>query len=207
MKSRPILFSGAMVRAILDGRKTQTRRIVKLPDGVTPADITLDRMQAGYKNGTTRPVFECDGDPNAFSVKCPYGEISDRLWCRETWAETEQSGVHPIDSQYVYRATDPDWSTLEGWKWKPSIFMHREASRIELEITGIRVERLNEISEADAEAEGCTGDCPIGHIPTYLAAPLSYEYAQLWESINGPGSWAKNPFVWCLEFKRVEVSK
>jgi len=186
MKSRPILFSGAMVRAILNGRKTQTRSVAKEFDGKQ-----VDAIVQRYPN----------------QRGCPYGEVGDRLWVRETWAETEQSGVHPIDSQYIYRATDADWSTLEGWKWKPSILMPRDACRIELEITGIRVERLNEISEADAKAEGCTGDCPIDHIPTYLAAPLSYEYAQLWESINGYGSWAKNPFVWVIEFKRVEVSK
>ena len=185
-----------MVRAILAGTKTQTRRTVKLSPDFADATEFTECEGLWFGDG------EC-----ANGIKCPYGEVGDRLWCRETWAETEQSGAHPIDSQYVYRATDPDWSTLEGWKWKPSIFMPRPACRIELEITEFRVERLNEISEADAKAEGCTGNCPIGHIPTYLAAPLSYEYAQLWEYINGYGSWEKNPFVWVIEFKRVEVSK
>ena len=140
-----------------------------------------------------------------------------RLWVRETWAETEQSGVHPIDSQYVYRATDPDWSTLEGWKWKPSIFMPRDASRITLEIIGIRCERLNDISEADALAEGINKihhgdgeyyyDWRSGDAKPENRTCPEFAYEDLWESINGPGSWEKNPFVWVIEFKRVEVAK
>jgi hypothetical protein len=105
-----------------------------------------------------------------------------------------------LNAQAFYRASDP----LVGGKWKPSIFMPRDLSRITLEITAIRVERLHSISETDALAEGCSGDCPVGYIPAHQAGPCAYEYAQLWESINGPGSWAANPFVWVLSFKRLK---
>lgn len=207
MNSRPILFSGAMVRAILAGTKTQTRRNLKI-------------SRLGCLNETLPP--EACGK-NAWNVasRCfrylPFYEGL-KLWVRETWAETEQSGVHPIDSQYVYRATDPDWGTLEGWKWKPSIFMPRAACRITLEITRIWVERLNEISEEDAEAEGITfykdPISPRSHLRGYSwgakerrSATSRLAYETLWESINGPDSWAKNPFVWVIEFKRAVVAK
>lgn len=197
MKTRPILFSGSMVRAILDGSKTQTRRIAK--------DI-------GDECCTERP----NGDLVDTVDLCPYGKAGDTLWVRETWATTEQSGVHSADAECVYRATDPDWQTLEGWKWKPSIFMRREHSRITLEITNVRVERLQDISSSDAVAEGVASESGLlgsdlfglHNWADHLRIPYgdSYaraRYAMLWQSINGPGSWDKNPFVWVVEFRRV----
>ena len=196
MKSRPILFSGPMVRALLDGSKTQTRRTVKGSAG---------------KNWHAGQVGILDPGPvhwniGGIAIKCPYGQPGDTLWCRETFADTSQSGIHPSDSGWVYRATDPEWGTeLEGWKWKPSIFMPRDASRITLKITAIRCERLQEIGESDAWAEGVatTGVC-YGKKILPSTSTGRERYKALWESINGPGSWDANPFVWAVSFRRVE---
>lgn len=176
IREKPILFSGGMVRAILAGRKTQTRRIVKCAIAIGGTD-----------------------------TNCPYGNTGDRLWVKETFCYTDES--INVEPGYVFRATDPDWSEMEGFKWKPSIFMPRKASRITLEIVSVRVERLQAISEADAMAEGVEQmshgfrdysarlDCQLGD------AKMSY--FTLWESINGAGSWDQNPLVWVLEFKRI----
>lgn len=187
MKSRPILFSGAMVRAILDGRKTQTRRIVKHPY------CQATRLERIDENGSAWFLSGFDG----FPFPCPYGKPGDWLWVRETWATTEQAGNHVADAEYIYRATDPDWETMDGWKWKPSIFMPREACRITLEITAIRCERLRDIETKplDIAAEGQPRDCQLGDIEWYRG---------LWESINGKASWEANPWVWVVEFRRVE---
>lgn len=158
MKERPILFSGEMVRAILEGRKTQTRRIIK-----------------GKR------------DANGISIEIPrFGKIGDLLYVRETWSED-------FDGRIQYRA-DTDGT---GRKWKPSIHMPRRVSRITLEITNIRVERLNDISEEDSEAEGVSGT---------WTRDLNYKwhFKKLWESLNGAGSWEKNPWVWVVEFKVVQ---
>jgi hypothetical protein len=223
MKSRPILFSGAMVRAILDGSKTQTRRVVKLTDS--------GRVKAA---GSARN-WHLD-DPNAV-LACPYGQPGDRLYVRETWGIFDAGSKwvengQPLDSDtefgVVYKADDHGgkqgecyWKTAPAgsrcWatdeKFHPSIHMPRWASRITLEIVSVRVERLQEISEEDAKAEGVE---PIGgglfqvyqRDPKFpnqvacLAATISYR--QLWNSINGPGSWDTNPFVWVVEFRRVQ---
>ena len=129
---------------------------------------------------------------------CPYGICKERLWVRETWQSLAvMNQCHPCDDEFVYRATDPDWDTMDGWKWRPSIFMPRDASRITLEVTNASVERLNDISEADAIAEGCQCAGVPGSLTNREA------YAKLWESINGKGSWDSNPWVWVVEFKRI----
>lgn len=168
MKMRPILFSGEMVRAILEGRKTQTRRVVK-----------------------PQPAYVID------SVwVCPYGRPGDGLWVRETWAPNSQAGV------FSYAA---DWAAgvKHVSRWRPSIHMPRAASRISLEVVGVRVERLREISEADALAEGCADSEMVDGVPMWCSAVE--KYMDLWEKINGEGSWAVNPWVWVVEFRRVEV--
>jgi hypothetical protein len=189
MKERPILFSGAMVRAILSGAKTQTRRIVK------PQPECCDIRDSPYHKGM-------------------------RLWVREAWnflgtdmmrhgrTHSTQDGVVKYLADGERRTINTKWRNVEVWmarkpQSRPSIHMPRWASRITLEITSVRVERLQAISEADAAAEGCDGNCPIGHLPAYMKGPLSYHYAQLWESINGPGSWEANPWVWVVEFRRI----
>ena len=170
MKERPILFSAPMVRALLAGTKTQTRRIAK--------GLALEWLSEGFE-----PTFVAD-DANRL---CPYGKPGDRLWVREAWAKTHCLG----HEMFVYRAEDN--RTDYGGPWKPSIHMPRLASRILLEIVSVRIERLQDISEADAEAEGTPIPCGgwVGG------------YRNLWESINGPGSWDSNSWVWVVEFKRV----
>ena len=208
IKERPILFSGEMVRAILDGRKTQTRRIVKCKD--------LDFQGGGEEWNDPRfwgfetengYWFMLKADPKApdeFQIPCPYGNPGERLWVRETFAYTDQS--LNVEPGYVYRATDPDWSTLDGFKWKPSIFMPREASRITLEITDVRVERLQEISREDAIAEGAFLNerdwWELGNGLRGMSSPQA-AFLSLWELINGPESWDANPFVWKISFRRI----
>ena len=185
MKSRPILFSGPMVRAILEGRKTQTRRAVKFN--------ASHRIQLHGKQWHVE-------DPDAV-MGCPYGQKMDRLWVRETFADTR------LESQrkpWTYRADESDIDRdMYPLKWKPSIFMPREASRITLEITSVRVERLNEISEEDAIAEGTSFDAAIMCEPDRARRA----YKLLWNSINGPGSWDKNPWVWVIEFEQIFMSE
>ena len=193
MKERPILFSAPMVRAILAGQKTQTRRVVKpQPD---PGCVG----HFGLGNPFVRTAER--------NVGCPYGQPGDRLWVRETWREFIDSecvdGVrHELGRDVLYRA-DGDSSKFA---WRPSIFMPRWASRINLEVVHVRVEKLQDISEADAIAEGAPGG--HGSIPGYLYAATPHEhYRHIWESINGTGSWDANPWVWVVEFKRIEPPK
>jgi hypothetical protein len=191
VKERPILFSAPMVRAILDGRKTQTRRVVK-----------------------HKPDDDCPYHENGVAVRCPYGKVGDRLWVRETWRTTkEANNKTPTELNPGHRIWyDADESLQPGFgKRRPSIFMLRWASRIDLEIVGVRVERLQEISEADAMAEGAE----IGAVslrdkrglPIGIAADYRTAFRDLWESINGAGSWAANPWVWCISFRRVHASQ
>jgi len=173
-----------MVRAILAGTKTQTRRVVK-PQPVGNADVQF-RVAAAVTLA-----------PDGKQLRCPYGQTGDRLWVRETFA--------PLTKGFAY-AADPVWNEPPGGRWMPSIHMPRIASRIDLEITAVRVERLNDISEADARAEGAPPSHPsidrISREYGFADFPRSW-YGQLWDQINGAGSWAANPWVWCIEFKRV----
>ncbi len=180
MKERPILFSGPMVQAILSGKKTQTRRVVKQKHLPFLANIV-----GGFLDGkwNQRPL--------------PYGQPGDRLWVRETWAQDDEDGT------IIYRAEDNEavkaWdqarheSGLSKYNWRPSIFMPRLASRLTLEVVSVRVERLQDISEEDAIAEGTLA--PFGG---WVGG-----YQLLWESINGPGSWDENPWVWVIDFNVV----
>ena len=201
MKERPILFSAPMVRAILAGTKTQTRRIAKLNE-----------------SGRVKAVGSCLNwhldDPNAINA-CPYGQPGDRLWVRETWQSLTDNGVcysltPPASGCCVlYRATDEErW--IPPLPWRPSIFMPRWASRITLAIENIRIERLNHISEADAVAEGvtwrkCDDFQPVPIPGPYgpCSGPARAAYMELWESINGRDSWHSNPFVWAITFHRI----
>lgn len=155
MKERPILLSGPMIRALLSGAKTQTRRVVKLPRGIAHSSVTLSRMQCGYPDGSTRPVWELEDDPNAFSSIHPYGQPGDRLWVRETWRADDYAPNDP--TRTIYRADMPaevQKETQDVIPWRPSIFMPRTRSRITLEIVSVGVERVQDISEEDAIAEG-----------------------------------------------------
>lgn len=183
MAERPILFSGAMVRAILAGTKTQTRRVVK----------------PGRLVRFTKDVIELRGDPAW--LPCPYGRPGDRLWVRETW------GYNPdfpgLLGHACYRADAGH--EHDGIRWRPSIHMPRAASRIMLDVTGVRVERLQSITNRDALAEGIVATHGGYGLPDgshfHCDAP-SISYTSLFESINGPGSVEADPWVWVIEFKR-----
>lgn len=211
----PILFSTSMVQAILEGRKSQTRRIVKPQpvqqvmgggpfEAMKSLGISDDPLGWTWKGTRWMPW------PESILNMSPYGKTGDRLWVRETWAYVDFAGE---DNGYVYRATDPDWETTEEWRWRPSIHMPKAAARIWLEVTEVRVERLQEISEEDAIAEGVE-TMSIDRVKcyrdyggddgedTWIGSPtISFE--TLWQSINGAESWEQNPFVWVIKFKRL----
>jgi hypothetical protein len=201
MKEKPILFSAPMVRAILAGNKTQTRRIVKpQPDTECEGvEIVCEHYNPTKtdRKGEEYPGPEVFGfaDENSGWV-CPYGAPGDRLWVRETFWCGLKPEIHER-AAVAYRA---DYFPFDvTYKWKPSIYMPRWASRITLEVAAVRVERLQDISESDAMAEGIysTVETDSDHV-----APTEC-YKKLWESINGPGSWDANPWVWVVEFKRL----
>jgi hypothetical protein len=203
-KERPILFSGPMVRAILEGRKTQTRRIVKKE----PPTVISNIRTPGEK------VIV----PEWWFSYCPYGQPGDRLWVRETSKATAtEEGfdcIHYAADDFCREITNDEierWRKMRGYRkgngsWVNSIHMPRWASRITLEITGVRVDRLQDISEADAAAEGIRFDSDLmgpweGH------ATAREAFRSLWGSINGQESWVTNPWVWVVEFKRLEVAQ
>jgi hypothetical protein len=207
MKERPILFSGPMVRAILGGYKTQTRRIVKPQPPCGCRYVINGAGNAALCQSIDRP--EIWVQPTARSVDhrlpCPYGQPGDRLWVRETFAYNGE--------RFIYRAdqtddTMPPLAIQAGGKWKPSIFCTRAASRITLEVTAVRVERLQSITEADASAEGTPAVKTKGELQSdKTIKPLTISaltlYRGLWSHINGPGSWDANPWVWVIEFRRI----
>jgi hypothetical protein len=242
MTERPILFSGAMVRALLAGTKTQTRRVVKCrargaPEFHGGAQDEDDPSAWGwFFDGPDHHGYEVlarglaqHHDHGLISAPCPYGEPGDRLWVRETWGrgyeepeaptvmfaadgesrriEFESCGV----GSYLGAVCRGPAFTYKPERWKPSIHMPRWASRLTLEVTDVRVERLNDISETDATAEGLTRcgdggwhstDVDVATGNACFSDPVD-AYAALWESINGADSWAANPWVWCMSFKRV----
>jgi hypothetical protein len=198
-----------MVRALLDGSKTQTRRIVK----------QLDPAQGAVTAGNDgKPMRVCwaFGGP---VIQCPYGIPGDRLWVRENWYCDDyrvQKGPYlEVDGARdltVYFADNPRPYEAEQPVWRPSIHMPRWACRILLEVVSVRVERLNDCSEADAKAEGIKRikdgferwhPCPTDTQHEGLTRDPVLSYRGLWESINGAGSWDANPWVWVVEFKRV----
>jgi len=175
MKERPIIFSSPMVKAILEGRKTQTRRVVRdQPEGMDPCYGKAFRKDFGGR-------------------RCPYGAPGDFLWVKETFAKP------PHEDRIIYRATAASYEDATEYKWRPSIFMPRTASRIDLEIVNVLVERLQEISEEDAIKEGC----PEQDWYRVPGGPGKW-FSSTWDKINGEKCpWISNPWVWCIEFKRV----
>ena len=217
VKERPILFTAEMIRAILAGHKTMTRRILKpqpdekYSDGRWYADrYDHSRDFVFWGRPGTEKANVC-GLPFFWS---PYGDVGERLWCRETWALQIPVGASIHAERVPYYRADHD-ETFIPPRWKPSIFMPRWASRITLEITGVKAERLQDISEEDAIAEGVghgfrmnAGWPDYGHIVngvctlTHDSARMSF--ATLWDAINGKDSWALNPWLWVISFKRLE---
>lgn len=192
MRERPIIFSAPMVRAILSGAKTQTRRIIKpQPTPCIGGGINW------YDKGRS-----FIGSPENFRSYCPYGKPGDRLWVRETWGAWPHMLGGVQRESLRYRA-DGEYQNEHGARrWRSPIHMPRWASRITLEITDVRVERLQDISGMDAKREGVSVPA---HLP-HDGADLDYarrEYRRLWQSINGPGSWETNPWVWVIEFKKL----
>ena len=189
MKERPILFSGPMVRAILDGKKTMTRRVMKLP--ISHNDIeSVSDITGGWWCGF-------NSNDTSYLLTCPYGQPGDRLWVRETWRSTR---VDKTPAPCIYRADGG--KTPYGKPWIPSIHMPRWASRITLEITGVWVERVQEISEENAKAEGVTPSI-VGQDLDHLRYRAGFQ--SLWDSINAKRGygWDANPWVWVLTFRRV----
>jgi hypothetical protein len=188
MKDTPILFSTPMVQAILEGRKTMTRRVVNpQPPHWTWNLYPSDKLQTKLRDGKY--------------VNCPYGKPGDLLWVRESWrfagggfdGKPDTSVMSPND--FIYKA-DEDWNG----PWKPSIHMPKSAARIWLEVTDVRVERLQEITETDAIAEGVRlEDSKKWFKHTHV-------FEELWQSINGPDSWEANPWVWVVSFKGLSTT-
>lgn len=212
MKERPILFSAPMVLALLDGSKTQTRRIIARP---LQHPNWTDYVYFGpSKNDPScrSMAIECGPDyPDGKDdqVLCPYGAAGDRLYVRETWQHSNDPyGPYDSDCDVFYRADymddphGPDGELSPEGKyrrWRPSIHMPRIASRIDLEIVSVRVEQLQSIGEADAKSEGVDpATCVHGYYDGY---------AKLWGKINGADSWLANPWVWVIDFKRGNSSK
>lgn len=251
MKERPILFSAPMVRALLDGSKTQTRRVVK---DLPPWPITEFHLDGGGtefnvgSRGTGKwlpngPAPSGRGMASGHWRLCPYGQPGDRLWVRETWgvvsSDWDAAGnlvdwtpdrpatavnemrfgqgyysghaIYAADGSYEW-AGDDDGGGEPRFAWHPSIHMPRAASRILLEVVSVRVERLQDISEADAKAEGIEphevsqfmiqGTSAAERAAIYRDAAVG-PYCGLWQQINGAASWDANPWVWVVEFKRV----
>lgn len=240
MKERQILFNAPMVQAILAGRKSQTRRIVKLPKALTGGD--LSRAWPDKMLGVTPGLHVPMPDGTVQRLRNPWGwPEPSHLWVRETFCLENTSDYHgdhitPADGRPIqkheddgywliphYRATEPEPHIVpyrcdaddDKTRWTPSIFMPRWASRITLEITGVRAERLQDISYEDALAEGipdwaafCATDEPnqYGETAEETARRLRWPqrwYKSLWDEINGHGSWEINPWVWLIEFRKV----
>ncbi|MEH9098433.1 hypothetical protein RAF55_05745 [Klebsiella pneumoniae] len=206
MKERGMIFNGEMVRAILDGRKTQTRRPIKWKQ-------TRFTEIGEREDGSKWPWSEDAEHACDFWHPCPFGDVGDRIWVREAFrVHSRATDVATL----VYKASERNSWTEQTHrvpvavcnkpatpeKWTPSLHMPRWASRILLEITDVRVERLNSISDADAKAEGCCYGRG-GGIPDFAVNPADH-FPTLWASIYGQESWNANPWVWVIEFERVE---
>lgn len=195
MKARPILFRPSMVRALLDGRKTQTRRMIKKLDPTADGDIEECDVYVGE-------FFQWKHEERQPSFHCPYGDPGDLLWVRETFKKEDDKyyyladwGTGPLKAQRLWK--NEETGQRHFWpKWKPSIHMPRVASRLTLEIINVRVERLQNISNQDALAEGIesTEFWREEHPPSIC-------FSVLFNRINGPDIWNSNPWVWVIEFK------
>jgi hypothetical protein len=221
MKQRPILFSGSMVRALLAGTKTQTRRVLRpqLPADAEPAEMGATNEHGHQVSGHSGMWWDdAAGNPEQ-AIRCPYGMPGDRLWVKETTLKVEDAGwVGPVyvasdlgqqALEWGYgESDDPDYIEPFALKKRSSLFMSRAMSRITLEITNVHVERLQDISEADAMAEGIVrqrdGGYGLADATHYHSADPRISYWSLWDAINGPGSVEANPWVWAVTFKRVK---
>jgi hypothetical protein len=219
MKHIPILFSTPMVQAILEGRKTQTRRLINVDP---KADYLPDLNLLG------NTFVEPDGklvEPTMAAVIKPKYNVGDVLWVRETWCYVMLDHAHDLlegrreSNQFVFKTeVHEDWMLYAkekyGYKWKPSIHMPKEACRLFLRVKSLRVERLQDINHKDAIAEGIDSKNTVVSLTpvtayrdyvnqdNYFQRP-DYSFMTLWQSINGPESWDANPWVWVVEFERI----
>ncbi len=219
MKEHPILFNGSMVRAILESRKTQTRRAMQWQppaEGYQISRLVESTARDDRKNEGKLHWIKIDGmqiiDQDQHYFECPYGQPGDRLWVRETWAQASDiSFIYLADSQF-----DACKPGDISWRWRPSIHMPRKVSRILLEVISVKVERLQDISEDDAKEEGVE---PYGSFyPDYQSGidedgePNEFwtnakkSFKSLWDSINTKRDcrWDSNPWVWVVKLKRVD---
>lgn len=218
-ESKPILFKPRLVRAILDGRKTQTRRVIKPQPDFQTKGVQWKSLWIANRGFDIYKAFA--------DIACPYGEKGDQLWVREAWNHLQEidgnltylwndDGTPKMKT--FYKATDPDHEDsyydpdtdeTSYMKWKPSIHMPRWASRLTLEIINTRVERIQDISDNDAFAEGCNGPMPCmsgGEITECGPDTPVHDFKDSWDSINkkrGYG-WQDNPWVWVIEFKKLK---
>lgn len=216
MTERPILFSAEMVRAILKGDKTQTRRVMKVQP-YADSIVTVKHYHPTVidRHGDMQPgpeIFGALWGNGEYGLRCPYGAPGDLLWVREgfavqplLWADNRgPQPIHYTADQIIGFAGKPDTRQIEDYRSKPSIHMPRWASRITLEVKSVRVERLQDISEDDARAEGCP------YPPEWANRFMDRDetartwFKSLWNRISGPGAWGDNPWVWVISFERVK---
>ncbi len=215
VRERPILFSKQMILALLSGAKTQTRRAIKCPQWFEGHLLHAKNEHGGYD-----VMSDHEGGEQMF---CPYGKPGYQLWVKETHCLVADPGAEPSEYRGTHRgecvvvdyyASGPHTRIMDripkgsanARRWRPSIFMPKWASRITLEIESVRVERLQEISDMDALAEGVTIRTDAHIASEYVhgaVSPAQFEYFALWEAINGRGSWDKNPWVWVLTFRKL----
>lgn len=221
MKTTGMLFNAPMVRALLDGSKVQTRRVMKPQPEPIPGEPGKHWWPSNAAQSMMRVEDSFQKHPGIFDDACPHGAPGDRIWVRETWrTDASLDAKPPRDFSGWPVKYEADGTALRhgahfgktDGKTRVSIHMPRWASRIMLEIISVRVERLNDCSAADATAEGVAPDQvrqisvfganDVERAAIYRRAAIA-PYERLWESINGTGSWAANPWVWVIEFKQV----
>lgn len=196
MEIKPILFSTEMVMALLDDRKTQTRRLITpQPDSDVPIKKVPHYTEI-EKHWGKFCVTTKDGESVLIKPKYKVGDI---MWVRETYQHTNILNLNQIDEYYgyVYKADDieENWSSIEGWRWKPNIFMPKDACRLFLKVTGVKPQRLQDISVDEIKAEGV--NWTIDYYPNLMQL-----WEDLWVSINGIDSWNQNPYVWAYTFEK-----
>jgi len=191
MTTHPILFSTPMVQAILEGRKTMTRRIIKSPTGLFGIGMAKYEPNTNFHYHNREVIALDENERSVKNILCPYGHPGDVLWVREKWSDGCMGGYIYAGGRTEQELKDYSYS----YSWRPSIHMPKAACRIFLKITDIRVERLQDIDESDAKDEGMISSCINNYCDHFM---------EVWETINGKKSWDENPWVWVISFERCE---